>query len=472
MSDNLKKLFLSLFFFFLFILLSAKGASAATLFGAEDIISTSRPSALSTLSLGATAPAAQVFFTDNKTRFIASDSAMLIGGPGANETMTVASMSAIAGSTAAVYFTRATAGNHNIGTTVMTPVTAQHIISFRTVNAVPSSGSIQAIFPVGNAVFQSYPSPNGFSFNSLASGNLSATFSPVGPTCSTWTITPGSGLVQCNIGTGMTGPTTVTINIGLSNTNPIVINPSKTAAAGTADTWTVQLKTRDASGVDIDSSKIKIGTIDSVEVFATVEPYLTFVINGLANAAAINTGNTSGCTNTEVINTGFASTATEVNLGVLGAGVVNIGAQLLSVTTNGVGGYALTATSSGHLNDAAVGYFLRDAQGTPTNNELPVPAAVVAGTTAFGIHACGQDVNTGTWGIAACTTAGGTCLYANPAATYYYTLASDGTGPIGSGSGDGYGDGLVSTEYAATISNIVPAGVYKTVLTYVATATF
>ncbi|PIV01420.1 hypothetical protein COS54_01065 [Candidatus Shapirobacteria bacterium CG03_land_8_20_14_0_80_39_12] len=468
------------YFFWLFagiilvFFFSFKSALAATLPLAKDTISTSRPSVSTTLNVGVSSGISQVIIntpSSNAGRFIASDSAYLIGAPGANETLTVASMSAIAGNTAALYFSSALTGNHNIGASAMTAVTAQHIVSFKNVSAIPAGGSIQMLFPVGNSSAQSLPSPNGFSFNNLVSGNLSATFSPTGPTCSSWTITPSSGLIQCNIGTGVTGVSTITLNIGLTGTNPVLINPTKTAVAGTADTWTVTLKTKDNSGVEMDTAKVRIATIDSVEVYATVDPYINFSIAGIANATAINTGNTSGCTNTELINTGIDSTTTAVNLGSLGAAQINLAAQLLTIATNGNNGYSLTATASGHLVNPETAYWVADAQGTPTTNDTPVPVVLTAGTTAYGIHSCGQDIAAGTWGTG--TTGGGAnAKYANPSATYYYTLASDTTGPIGSGSGDGYGDGLVSVEYAATISTIVPAGTYRTAMTYVATATF
>ena len=469
-----KYYFLLLAGVFLVFFFSFKSAWAASLPLAKDTISTSRPSVSTSLFVGVSSGISQIVIntpSTNAGRFIASDSAMLIGTPGANETLNVASMSAVTGSTAVLYFSSALAGNHNIGASVMTAVTAQHVISFKNVSAIPASGSIQVIFPVGNSSTQSLPSANGFSFNNLVSGNLSATFSPAGPTCGSWTITPASGLIQCNIGTGVTGVSTITLNIGLTSTNPILINPTKTVAAGTADTWTVTLKTKDNSGAEMDTAKVRIATIDSVEVYATVDPYINFSIAGIANATAINTGNTSGCTNTEVTNSGIDSTTTAVNLGALGAGQINIAAQLLSIATNGNNGYSLTATASGHLIDPTSGYWIADAQGTPTTNDTPVPVVLTAGTTAYGIHSCGQDVTGATWGTG--TTGGGAnAKYANPAPVYYYTLAGDATGPIGSGSLDAYGDGLTSVEYAATISTIVPAGTYRTTMTYVATATF
>jgi hypothetical protein len=449
---------------------------ASTLINAKDTISNSRPSAIATLGIGASVNSTQLILgsmSTNNSRYITGDGAYLVGGPGTNEVINIASMSAIAGNTAALYLTSPTTQSHNVGATAMMAATAQHQIIFQTVN--PANGSIQITFPTGNATNQSYPSFNGFSFNGLASGQLSASFLPAGPTCSGWTITAASGLVQCNLGTGITGPTEVTINIGLTTTNPVLVNPAKTNSVGSQDAWTIRIKTADANGTEKDSTKVRVATIEGVEVYATVDPYINFIIAGRGNNQAVNIGN-SGCLNTETINTGISSGPSEVNLGVLGAAQVNLSAQLLTIATNGEGGFALTATTSGHLRDADVGYWLPDAQGTPTYNDTPDPVVLTTGNPSFGIHPCGQDVYTTVWNANAsnCVSAGspGTCRYANPAATFYYTIAQDTTGPIGSGSADGGGDGLTTMEYAATINNLVPAGQYRTTVTYVATATF
>lgn len=469
-----RKISFVLFIFFLTflgLLPFLKTARAASLASPKDTITTSRPSASAPINADFTTGSSNVVFYDNGTRFIASDSAKLIGQN--LETVTVATMSASSGSPAVrtVYFAGVGTSNHTDGTVIMTPVTAKHTISFTNVGAVPANGKIKITFPVGDTTNVASPSAGGFSFNGLsATSGLSIT----GASCGSWTITASTGLVQCNLDVGLTGPTAISIGIG--TTAPTLINPTKTAAAGTADTWSVKIQTTDNGDVVIDSSKVRIGTIDSVQVYATVEETFTFTIAGLTNAKAVNIGNTAGCTipATEVINTGFDSSATEVNLGVLGISQVNISAQLMSIATNGISGFSLTATSSGHLIDPALGYWIADAQGTPTANETPIPAAIDAGTTAFGIHPCGQDVITTTpdWAAGAaqtCTTGSGTdCYYANPSPTFYYTLASDTTGPVVP---DG-ADGLTTVEYAATVSSAVPAGTYRTALTYVATPTF
>lgn len=218
------------------------------------------------------------------------------------------------------------------------------------------------------------------------------------------------------------------------------------------------MATQDSSSNVLDNTKIKIGTINSVLVQAVVDPTLTFTIAGIANATAINTGNATGCTNTETTNTGLGSNATVVDMGVISSAAINIAAQKLTVTTNGTGGYSLTATSSGHLINPATGYAIADST---------TPTVMTTGTTWFGIHACGLDVTSGTWATGA-TGGGAGAKYGWPTTTTAVTLASDSTGPI-DGSG---GNGITSVEYGATVASNVPAGNYRSVITYVATPTF
>lgn len=440
---------------------SVKAANALS--NVKDTLSTSRPSPYTILGVGVSVNDGQAIIVDNGSRWIASDSATIIGAT--TFTASIASMSAAnkpaAGKRTLYLATKATGVGYS-GSVIYTPVTAKHTVSFRNSVPIPSGGKIQVIFPIGIGNTGNLPSDDAFSFNGLASNNVS--ISGGGATCSSWTIAEASGLVQCNLGTAITGPADITINIG--STNPTLINPIKTLTAGTADSFNISLKLLDTSSVVIEETRTKVGTIDSVEVYATVDPTLTFTISGFSNGQAVNVGN-SGCANSETINTGFATTATEVNLGVLGSSIINISAQLLSVTTNGTSGYTLSASAAGHLMDNAIGYWIADAQGTPTNNNTPVPAFLTAGTPSFGIHPCGADVTSATWGTGA-TGGGAGAKYANPSALYYYTLASDTTGPIFGVSGNG----VTTVEYAATINAIVPAGNFKTALTYVATPAF
>src|SRR6185503_8554794 len=108
-------------------------------------------------------------------------------------------------------------------------------------------------------------------------------------------------------GGAISGGTTITVLVGCSAQSggscttqlPTLINPTKGAAAGTADIWKIGVETQDGSSVRLDNSTLAIGTIESVTVRATIDPSLTFTIAGINSGIAVNNGNTSGCLQTE-----------------------------------------------------------------------------------------------------------------------------------------------------------------------------
>lgn len=466
-------LFLPLIAFFLLLLLTPRHVLAATLGSVKDTISTSRPSASSTLNGNQAASASQVTIDDNGSIFLASDSATLWNDTGETlNTVTVASLSAAntpSSNKRIIYFVSTAANTHHTGDPITTAISAMHTVQFTIPNAIPSSGKIVITFP-GSALTTASPSASTFSFNGLTTANASANISYKLDGSATCTFAVSAPAITCTTSAAVAAATTITFLIGCADAStnetscttqsPRLINPTKTAAAGTADSWTLTITTQDSNSVNIDSAKTKIGTIESVEVTANVDPTLTFTIAGIANATAINTGNTTGCTNTENTSAGNASTATAVDLGTLGTGAINIAAQLLTITTNAQNGYTLTATSSGHLINPATGFWITDST---------TPTVMTAGTTWFGVHPCGLDVTSATWATGA-TGGGANAKYAWPTQTGSVSLASDATGPIANSITAG--NGLVSMEYAATISVSVPAGSYQSVITYVVTATF
>lgn len=434
--------------------------SYATIATANDTISTSRPSASTPLDEDLPSNYTKATVLDNLSRFIASDSAKLIGGT--TNIVTVATMSAADNPSAGkriVYFAGAYSSAHNKGTVLMTPITAKHIVSFAT-TAVPVDGKLQVFFPIGDTSNQASPSASGFSFNNLQSTNVGVS----GASCSSISIDATTGKVECTLSSSLTlSSNSVIITVGSST--PALINPTKIAAMGTGDSWLVRIVTLDDTSVQLDQKKVKAATIDSVETYATVDPIFTFTIAGRTNGGNVNVGNT-GCSSSDTINTGFDSTAAEVNLGVLSTLQKNLSSQLVTISTNAPGGYILTATSSGHFIDASIGYWIDDIQGTPTNIDTPVPAVLTAGTPGFGIHPCGVDV-TGS-GVSWGDGGGANAKYANPSPVYYYTLAKNIVGPI-----TNVGDtGKTTIVYGASVSYAVPAGFYRTVLTYVATPSF
>ena len=452
---------------------------AATLTAVKDTVTTSRPSASAPLQADQAAAAAQVTIFDNKSFYLASDSAILQVDTGQTQnTVNVASMSA-AGTPASgqrvVYFTNTAANTHHAGTAMIVPVTAMHTVQFTTQTAIPASGKIVIAFP-GSGLNTASPSATTFSFNSLASGQIS--YKLDGTRTCTFTISAPNITCTVDAGGAVAGGTTITFLIGCADGSsnettcttqaPRLINPTKTAAGGqgaattTADSWKIAIQTQDSTSVLLDSANAAVGTIEPVIVTANVDPTLTFTIAGIADATAINNGNTTGCTNSELTNSGTGASGTNVNLGTVSSATIRISAQTITVSTNAVNGYSLTATSSGHLINVANGNWITDST---------TPTVMTAGTSWFGIHPCGLDVTAGTWGTGA-TGGGAGAKYAWPTQTTSVSLATKTSGPVGSPNPGPTGSGIVSMEYAATVDVTVPAGTYQTYVTYVATPTF
>ena len=431
---------------------------AASLGSLSDTITTSRPSAASPLSANASVGAGNVSVYANGSIFLASDSASIIRNSGAiiQNNINVASQS---GTATTVYFGNTLSSAAQNGTdTLIVPITARHTISFTTVLTIPASGTIVIQFP-GSSQNSASPSATSFAWNNLQSGNVSVS----GPTCASITVsTPGTVICTIN-GTPYAG----SVSVVLGSSTPALINPTKSAVAGTNDSWIVTVSTTDASNNTLDSAFTKVATIESIQVIGTVEPSLTFTISGINNGTNINT--ISGSCGSITTNSGISSSATSVNFGILNNGTTSTVAQQLQVSTNAASGYVITATSSGQFKNTASGIAIPDANGGNglTANDTPAPAVITAGTPAFGIHACGarSNINTDQWINAGTIT---TAKFSNPWNTgtnaFYNSIASYTGGPVTTDN--------TAILYGATISGTTPAGIYLTTLTYVATATF
>ena len=486
----------NLFFVFIFLLLIGpffvQKAHAASLLNVSDTLTTSRPSAAAPLSAvnGVASGVGQAQIFDNGSFFLASDSAVILKDA-ANETsdvgLKVASMSATGVPTATnriVYFSNTTSSAHHQGVALVAPVTSTHQIKFTTVSSIPTNGTIVITFP-GSGSNTASPSATGFSFNGEAATPTDVICFPTSA-CSNGKASNQSNTFTLTAGSTIAGGTVIYINIGCTTAAsgpctafaPRLINPTKSAAAGTADAWKITIQTNDNNGVNLDYGALRAGTIEAVTVQALVEPTITFTIAGIADNTTFNSVNGSCALNggNDKTNSGIAATATNVNLGLLNNGNINASGQTLTVSTNGSAGYAITATSSGHFINPASGFWLPDANGGNglTANDAPAPAGITAGTPDFGISPCGSHVPTSspTYGGAAGVVFNGvsasTALFTNPWNTgtngFYSTITSYTGGPVSN-------DQTV-VRYGATVSGTTPAGVYTTVISYVATATF
>jgi hypothetical protein len=355
-----------------------------------------------------------------------------------------------------------------------------HTISFTTNTTIPNTGKIVISYP-GTFTNSASPSASTFAFNNLTSANVKSF--PASACNSVSISSGGTPTITCTTNAIQSAGTNIQIYIGCSNATavgctaqvPTLINPTKAAAAGTADIWKVGIQTQDASSVTLDNAIVSIGTVETVTVRATIDPSLTFSITGINSGTAVNNGN-GGCGQVETTNSGINSTATEVGLGVLSIAPAvdtklnNIAAQLLTVTTNGANGYSITATSPGSLMNPSTGFFL---------NSSTTPQVFPQTGHFFGMHACGADTDLVRWNTmasSACNTYDGTagsaniCKYAWPTNTEPMLIAQDTSGPIGNGVPTG--NGLTSVSYAATQDVTLPPGQYQTVITYVATPSF
>lgn len=128
--------------------------------------------------------------------------------------------------------------------------------------------------------------------------------------------------------------------------NPAVINniinpaPSLDHTTGTADTYPLIIQQLNGSDIVIDSTTVKVGIIEAVKVTAEVAPSISFKIIGVpsgTNACGVLGG------------TSVTTTPASVPFGYLSIVDFTTAAQTLSVSTNAINGYTVTAIANDQL---------------------------------------------------------------------------------------------------------------------------
>lgn len=240
----------------------------------------------------------------------------------------------------------------------------QHVITFETTTAV-ANGFFQVLLPADSTANSNngLPDDAGYDFNTTV--DVSATDVGVYDFV-TGVATPAGG-------TGCTAPANyhcfavhysgpgsigqaITITIGNTNgTNtPIAPAPSTTHTEGTADTYPILVKNFGAlanpnTDLPIDSSGIRVAHIESVRVTATVEPTISFSIAGVSTA-------TSTCGANPDINTATALNAPlAVPFGSLILNTFRDASHHLTVSTNAMAGYVVTAAENDQLSLGGLG---------------------------------------------------------------------------------------------------------------------
>lgn len=233
----------------------------------------------------------------------------------------------------------------------------KHQITFNTASAV-GAGFFQVLIPAASSNSNdTIPDITGFDF---ASGVTATASSVTGYTFSTGVAT-AAGDTGCTspagyhcfefhyIGSGGIG-SGILLTIGLQDGSNTMIAPAPSASrvANTADSYTFIVKnftngSDPETSTPTDSVQGKIAVIEPVRVTATVDPSITFKIEGV-NAATSTCGLTTDVT----------TTATSVPFGVLTLDTFKVGSQKLTVSTNAVSGYAVTAIENSALSNLAV----------------------------------------------------------------------------------------------------------------------
>jgi hypothetical protein len=348
--------------------LSLKTAQASgALTTVKDTLSTSRPSVSTTAS---------AITSGDTTLTVGSTTGILAG-----DTITICTSAVSCAATETKVVSAIIDGTHlsltagtgaSYGSTpgIFFKSTAIHTISFTTRSAV-SGGKFIIYIPADATPNNAIPAASGFDFNSITLSDLSLTGGTAGTIS---TSTASSNLIFTIPFTGTIGATAnATITIGSTLK---LLSPIKSNSAGSADTYTVQVDETDSSSNVIDTTTVRVATIEPVTVSATVTPSLTFTINAVNATSSTAIGGAA---------LDATSTATTVPFGNLTAATNRTVAQYIHIDTNSNSGYIVTAQSDGQLrktNGATIadfsttaadnnavsgfGYSLQDKTNTPS----------------------------------------------------------------------------------------------------------
>ena len=224
------------------------------------------------------------------------------------------------------------------------------VLAFTTVTEVPIGGSLLITIPAvktANKTDDGIPdtaatiADNGFDLKSVAAGDVSVS-DIAGCTGSGWgaaTVTPGNGTLNHTI--SFTRATTTcaalkAITVTVDST-PGIINPAPltTHNQGQADTYSINIKTRDGGTNTLDTSDVSVSPVEGVLVSATVDESLSLTIAGITT----DSGSYCGITRTA---SSPDTTATSVAWGTLSytyATATHNTNQQVTVSTNSSAGY-------------------------------------------------------------------------------------------------------------------------------------
>lgn len=221
------------------------------------------------------------------------------------------------------------------------------ILSFVTTSVIPANGDLLVTIPAVDVTGKTNDgipdtaatkATNGFDIGPMTTADITIT----GCTDVNWTVaslTAGTSstdhTIQINRATSTCAAgTTLTITI---DSNPGLINPAPltTHTQGQADTYQINIKSRDGGDNTLDQSDVTVSPIEGVLISATVDETLSLTIAGIS----ADSGSYCGITRTA---SSPDTTATSVPWGTLAptyTAALNNTNHQLTVSTNSVDGY-------------------------------------------------------------------------------------------------------------------------------------
>lgn len=342
-----------------FFLINPKELDSANLTAVADTLSTSRLSFYASLGVGHTAGVSMIKISTSgmpstTTANLFTGDTVFIGDAATGTSYTVDD---IYDTDEFTITAGLGAGDNDSGDLVIATRSATHTVTFTPATSI-ANGAFRILIPSGaNANSDGIPNHDGFDYSTAVGVGATA---PTGGGVTSWetataTASAGTGCTAGNHcfearynGTNnASGTFTFYINR--------LINPAPATghSAGSADTYTVTIQhlgDRLNNYQVVDSTTVKIAVVESVRVTATVDPTITFTL------AAVGVGATSCGVPADI-----ATTATAVPFGTMALNTFKNLAQTLTVSTNAVGGYAVTTIENDQLGkDGGTATFIAD----------------------------------------------------------------------------------------------------------------
>lgn len=269
--------------------------------------------------------------------------------------------------------------------------------------------------------------------------------------CTTPTITTTAGTQGSYSGLSGTGATSVFTTNGTITTtvgtpaaqalSPVSVAFSSITNPTTAGTFFLRITTKDASAVTIDTTTVAFATTTGLSASVTVDPSLTFAVNGLTSGTTVNGLATNVTTTSSTIPFGTVTTSTN-----------GIAGNSLVVTTNAGSGYTVYIKYTGQLTSGA--NTIADHTGT---NAAPT-VFTSPGTASFGY-------------TTESTTLSGTGNRFNVGATNKYAGHTTSNIEVARATAAVSSD-TTKIGYQVGIGGTTPAGTYTTTVVLTATPTY